>query len=189
MSSPRAVRRADKLMSDESVEALLKTSYAGHLGSVGADGTPYVCPLLYIWMDGEVWVHNTTARGHLQDNVRQQPKVCFEVDVPGKIFPYGRFQCDTSVEYQSVIAFGTIRIVEDRADKTRFFDRFMDKYYGPDETRPVGFYPRLDDVTVYAVSIERMTGKQTPLPAPEAQWPALDNTRSPNAQPPVSARS
>ncbi len=30
----------------------------------------------------------------------------------------------------------------------------------------------------------RRAGKQTPLPAPQAQWPALDNTKSPNAVPP-----
>jgi nitroimidazol reductase NimA-like FMN-containing flavoprotein (pyridoxamine 5'-phosphate oxidase superfamily) len=184
MSSPRGVRRADKLMQDEHVAGLLTQGYSGHLGTVGTDGTPYVCPLLYVWLDGEVWVHNTSARGHLQDNIRHQAKVCFEVDTPGKIFPYGRFQCDTSVEYQSVIVFATARIVEDREHKARFFDHFMTKYYGPDADRPTGFYPRLDEVTVYALAVERMTGKETRLPAPEDRWPARDNTRSPNVTAP-----
>ncbi len=181
MSSPPKVRRADKLMPDEKIGELLSTSYCGRLASVGEDGTPYICPLLYVWMNGQVWLHNTSAMGHLQTNVRHEPRVCFEIDTPGKVFPYGRFRCDTSVEYQSVVVFGRITIVEDRAQKAAFFDALMAKYYAHDPTRPQGFYPRLDAVVVYLLTVDRMTGKATPLPADNAQWPALDLTKSPNA--------
>jgi nitroimidazol reductase NimA-like FMN-containing flavoprotein (pyridoxamine 5'-phosphate oxidase superfamily) len=181
MSSPPKVRRADKLMPDERIGELLSTSHCGRLASVGVDGAPYICPLLYVWMNGQVWLHNTSAMGHLQTNVRHEPRVCFEIDTPGKVFPYGRFQCDTSVEYQSVIVFGRIDIVEDRAQKAAFFDALMAKYYSADPTRPKGFYPRLDAVVVYLLTVNRMTGKQTPLPATDAQWPAADYTKSPNA--------
>ena len=34
---------------------------------------------------------------------------------------------------------------------------------------------------VYAIAVERMTGKETPLPAVSQQWPARDNTKSPDA--------
>jgi nitroimidazol reductase NimA-like FMN-containing flavoprotein (pyridoxamine 5'-phosphate oxidase superfamily) len=181
MSSPPRVRRTDKLMADEKLGELLSTSYCGRLATVGADGAPYICPLLYVWMQGQVWLHNTSAQGHLQTNVRHDPRVCFEIDTPGEVFPYGRFQCDTSVEYRSVIVFGRIRIAEDRAQKAAFFDALMAKYYGNDPTRPKGFYPRLDAVVVYVLTVERMTGKQTALPAADAQWPAKDLTKSPNA--------
>jgi len=184
MGGPPNVRRTDKLMSDARIDELLSTSYCGRLGTVGADGTPYICPLLYVWMQGQIWLHNTRFRGHLQDNVRREPRVCFEIDTAGKVFPYGRFQCDTSVEYQSVLVFGRISIIADRALKAAFFDAFMGKYLSEDPTRPKGFYPRLDDVTVYALTVDRMTGKETLLPAPQAQWPASDNTRSPGAIPP-----
>jgi uncharacterized protein len=181
MSSPPKVRRADKLMPYEKIGELLSTSYCGRLATVGADGAPYICPLLYVWMNGQVWLHNTSALGHLQTNVRHEPRACFEIDTPGTVFPYGRFQCDTSVEYQSVVVFGRITIVEDRAQKTAFFDALMAKYYAHDPTRPRGFYPRLDAVVVYALAVERMTGKQTALPAASAQWPAADYTKSPGA--------
>ncbi|MEO7728174.1 MAG: hypothetical protein ABIS45_13035 [Burkholderiales bacterium] len=87
------------------------------------------------------------------------------------------------MEYQSVLVFGRISIVDDRELKAAFFDGLMAKYFR-DPTRPKGYYPRLDEVTVYVLTVDRMTGKQTPLPAPQAQWPALDNTKSPNAVPP-----
>jgi len=183
MSTAPQVRRADRLMPEAGVRDFMARAYAGRIATVGADGWPYVVPLLFVWMDGEIWIHNTKARGHLRENVDHAPNVCFEVDEPGEVFPYGRFECDSSVAYRSVIAFGRIRIVEEPAQKKAFFDRLMTKYSDPKLDRPKGFYPRLDIVTVYAIAVERITGKELPLPAKAEQWPALDQTKTPNASP------
>ena len=183
MSNAPQVRRADKLMPEESACEALARGFAGRLATVGADGWPYVVPLLYVWIDGEIWVHNTRARGHLRENVDHEPRVCFEVDEPDEVFAYGRFECDTSVAYRSVLAFGRIRIVEDRERKAAFCDALLAKYGDPGWKRPEGFYPRVDQITVYAIAIERLSGKQTPLPAAQDRWPAADHTKTPNAKP------
>ncbi len=183
MSNTPQVRRADKLMPEAMAREALARGFAGRLATVGADGWPYVVPLLYVWIDGEIWVHNTRARGHLRENVDHEPRVCFEVDEPGGVFAYGRFECDTSVAYRSVLAFGRIRIVEDRERKAAFCDALLAKYGDPGWKRPEGFYPRLDQITVYAIAIERLSGKQTPLPAAQDRWPAADHTKTPNARP------
>ena len=49
------------------------------------------------------------------------------------------------------------------------------------QQREKSFYPRLDKVIVYAIEIERMTGKRGPLPALGDQWPAKNMTKSPDA--------
>ena len=183
MSNAPQVRRTDKLMSDERVREIVLCGYSGRLATVGPDGWPYIVPLLYVWINGEIWVYNTRVRGHLRANVDHEPRVCFELDDPGEIFPYGRYECDTSVAYRSVVVFGRIRVVEDRQQKEAFFDALMGKYGNPGWGRPKSFFPRLDQVTVYAIAIERMTGKETPLPSMEKQWPAVDNTKSPDAVP------
>ncbi len=183
MSSPAQVRRTDRIMSEQDTLAFLKNGYAGRLATVGADGYPYCVPLLYVAMDGDVFVHNTAARGHLRTNVEYQAKVCFEIDEAGDVFEYGRFECDSSVAYRSAIAFGNIRIIEDRLIKQRFCDELMKKYGKPDNDRPKSFYPRLDQITVFAISIECITGKELALPPVSEQWPALDRTKSPNVRP------
>ncbi len=183
MNNLPPVRRKDKLMSEEHIHEMIATAYSGRFATVDADGWPYIVPLLYVWMNSEIWTHNTQARGHLRRNVEQVSKACFEIDEPGEVFPYGRFECDTSVAYRSVVAFGHIRIVEDTDQKTAFFDALMQKYADEDIGRPKGFYPRLDQVTVYAMTVDRMTGKETILPAVEGRWPATDNTKSPKAKP------
>ncbi len=183
MSNAPQVKRTDKLMSDERVREIVLCGYSGRLATVGPDGWPYIVPLLYVWINGEIWVHNTRARGHFRANIDHEPRVCFELDDPGDVFPYGRYECDTSVAYRSVVAFGRIRVVEDRQQKEAFFDALMGKYGNTSWVRPKSFFPRLDQVTVYAIAIERMTGKETPLPSMENQWPTVDNTKSPDAVP------
>jgi uncharacterized protein len=182
MSAPPQVRRKDKLMTDAAAEEFLARGYCGRIATVGPDGWPYCVPLLYVWAEGEVLLHNPAARGHLRANVEHDQRVCFEVDEAGEVFDYGRFECDTSVAYRSVVVFGTVRIVEDAAAKQRFFDALMAKYGKPDSGRPKHFYPRLDEITLYAIAPARITGKATPLPAVSEQWPALDRTKSPNAR-------
>ena len=184
MSTAPQVRRADKLMAAERTRETLAGGFCGRLATVGTDGYPYCVPLLYVVLDGEIWVHNTVATGHLRTNVDHERRVCFEVDDPGQVFDYGRFECDSSVAYRSVVAFGRIRIVSERAAKQRFFEALMAKYRKAGAERPQGFFPRLDDVTVYAITVERMTGKELALPEVSQQWPAIDMTKSPRAQAP-----
>jgi hypothetical protein len=41
---------------------------------------------------------------------------------------------------------------------------------------------------VYAIAVERMTGKEQPLPPLSEQWPAKDRTKTPNASLPTDGR-
>ena len=182
MSSPPQVRRTDRIMSEQDTRAFLEAGYAGRLATLGADGFPYCVPLLYVVMDEQIFVHNTAARGHLRTNVENHDKVCFEIDQAGEVFNYGRFECDSSVAYRSAIVFGSIRVVDDPAVKHRFCDALMAKYGKANNSRPKGFYPRLDQITVYAIAIARITGKELALPPVAEQWPAVDRTKSPNAK-------
>ena len=170
-------------MSEAEARALVERAYCGRLATISEDGWPYVVPLLHVFAGDEIGVHNAAVRGHLRANVDREPRACFEVDEPVKVFDYGRFECDTGLAYRSAIAYGCIRIVDDRAAKTRFFDALLAKYGTGTPGRPKGFYPRLDEVTVYAIAVEHITGKHCALPPLSEQWPALDRTKSPNARP------
>jgi len=171
-------------MPEADVLALLERGFSGRIAVVGADGYPYCVPMLYIWREGELWLHGTLTRGHLRGSIEAEPRVCFEVDEPDRVYAYGRFECDTGLAYRSVILFGKARVVEDRAAKQRFFEALMRKYaMGRWQERPRDFFPRMDHIVLYAVTVEQMTGKHSALPDVSAQWPALDRTMTPNAQP------
>jgi uncharacterized protein len=184
MSSPQ-IRRADRSMSDERALETLAQGYSGRLATVSEDGFPYCIPLLYLWIGGEVYLHTTSARGHLRANIERERRVCFEVDEQQGVFDYGRFECDSGLAYRSVCLFGRIRTVEDRKIKQRFCEALMAKYGKPGTLRPKGFFPRIDAITVYAIAVERITGKEMVLPPLSEQWPAKDRTKTPNASLPT----
>ena len=184
MSTAPPVRRTDRLMSEEHARHLLQAGFCGRLATVSEDGSPYCVPLLYVVKDRFLYVHSTAGRGHLRANVEYEERVCFEVDEPGRTFDYGRFECDSSVSYRSLIAFGIMQIVADLDGKQEFLEVLMDKYGTPGRDRPRGFFPRIDLITVYKMTIERFTGKEQALPEVSQQWPALDRTPTPDAWPP-----
>src|SRR3954466_6088061 len=176
------MRRQDRMLAETEARELITRAYCGRVATVDSDGWPYVVPLLHVFSGGVIRLHNTATPGHFRLNVDRDTRACFEVDEPIKVFDYGRFECDSGLAYRSAIAYGRIRIIDDRAAKARFFDALMAKY-GTGADRPKGFYPRLDEVTVYAMAVERITGKHCPLPTVSEQWPALDRTKTPNAKP------
>jgi hypothetical protein len=85
--------------------------------------------------------------------------------------------------FRSVILFGRLRIAEDSPTKQLFCERLMAKYGKPNSIRPKNFFPRLDAITVYTMTVERITGKQRTLPPLSEQWPAIDQTATPHARP------
>ena len=90
----------------------------------------------------------------------------------GAGFDYGRFECDTGLAYRSAIAYGRIRSTTIGRQ-----DPLLRRTAGEIRRalgRPKNFYPRLDEVTVYALGVERVTGKHCPLPPPAEPWPARD---------------
>jgi nitroimidazol reductase NimA-like FMN-containing flavoprotein (pyridoxamine 5'-phosphate oxidase superfamily) len=174
-ADPRGrLRRADKLMASDEIEAFLATSFCGRIATVGADGYPYVVPNLYIWQSGQVYLHTANYTGHFLSNVRHCDRVSFEIDEVGEVYPYGAVECDTTVSYRSVVLFGRIRIVEDEAEKIAFYAAVMQKY-APAESwgRERGSFPRVGKTIVYAITPDSITGKQGPLPAAAERWPNL----------------
>ena len=129
MSAPSfAVRRADLEMDAKSAAAALARGYAGSLATTGPEGWPYVVTLLYVWDNEIVYVYNSRADGHLSRNIDAGSRACFLVDEPGSVYGYGRFDCDTSLSYSSVMVFGSVERVASREAKKSFCDNLMRKY-------------------------------------------------------------
>jgi uncharacterized protein len=165
------LRRGDKAMTPQECQQFIAQAYCGRTATIGADGFPYVVPNLFVWLDEHIYLHTAKQSGHFLANVEFSPRACFEVDEPGETFPYGPVECDTSIAYRSAVVFGQIAIVSDRAQKLRFYSAFMRKYV-PQHSwgRVRDSFPRVDATIVYALRPHAMTGKQTPLPAPDKRW-------------------
>jgi nitroimidazol reductase NimA-like FMN-containing flavoprotein (pyridoxamine 5'-phosphate oxidase superfamily) len=166
------LRRADKIMTSEEIDAFLAGAFCGRTATIGADGYPYVVPNLFVWARGLVYLHTAKLEGHFLANVRHCDRASFEIDEAGEVWAYGPVECDTTISYRSVILFGRIREIDAAAEKMEFYSRFMRKYAPTDSWgREVGSFPRMHKTIVYAITPEAVTGKQGPLPPLAERWP------------------
>lgn len=180
-SDSQRLRRVDLAMEDAAARAFLVEGRSGRLATVGPDGWPYVVPMLYVFAADVVYLHGSKAIGHLRTNLDHDTRVCFLVDEPGEVYACGRFECDSSLSYRSVMVFGQIRTIDDTDESRRFLAAFMSKYSPDNLGRPKGFFPRLEHIAVYALRIDKLSGKRIHLPAVSDQWPAHDRSKSPGA--------
>jgi uncharacterized protein len=79
-------------LDNEEIEALLRTQIIGRIGCNAADKT-YIFPLTYVFDGQSILGH--TSEGTKIDMLRQNPKVCFQID-----------KIDNMMSWQSVILWG-----------------------------------------------------------------------------------
>src|SRR5688500_3118237 len=113
------MRRKDREMTREECDAMLERVLVGRLATADLDGMPYITPMNYVYAPSTntVYLHSGRHVGHMQTNLRVNPKVCFEIDEPGAVIATGEYACNTSQVFESVVIFGTARIMTDEAER------------------------------------------------------------------------
>ena len=91
-------------MSESEIEALFGEAQVGRLATLNPDGFPYVTPVHFVYYKGKIYIHGL-IKGQKIDNLKANPKVCFEIDKMIGFLP-SELPCDVNTEYRSVIAFG-----------------------------------------------------------------------------------
>lgn len=153
--------RSQRQMSPTEARQFLAAEKIASVGTVDANGWPYVVPLAFIYEGSEdLWFHTGWHQGHLYHNLQHNPKLCIEVSGIGQLTPVENgFACDSSLLYSSVIVFGTAEVIEDDARKTWFFDRMVEKYGDPSLAFKPG-YPALNRIILFRMAIDVLTGKR-----------------------------
>lgn len=155
------MHRLKRQMADDDARAFLRAQKVAHVGTVDAEGWPYVVPLIYIYEGGDrLYVHTGDHEGHFLRNVRAHPRACIEIADMGPVHRGEPFACNSALVYTSVVVFGPLRILDDRTLKGWFFDRVLEKYGQPDWTFQPG-YPQLDRIVLYEQQMEIVTGKRS----------------------------
>ena len=67
-----------KRLNAKEMDLLLTKVRLGHLATVDSEGSPYVVPVDYKYVDGSIYFHGA-SKGQKLENIRKNPKVCFEV--------------------------------------------------------------------------------------------------------------
>ena len=156
-------RRADRAVTDEKwIREQLGRAPLGVLATV-YDGQPFVNSNLFVYDESEqaIYLH-TAGSGRTRTNVEASPKACFTVMEMGRLLP-ADVALEFSVEYSSVVVFGTISIIEDEAEGARALQLLLDKYFPhlqPDQDYRAITAEELSRTSVYRLSIDKWSGKQ-----------------------------
>ena len=149
------MRRKEQEVTDRTqIEAILNAALICRLG-LCRDNVPYVVPVNYAYDNGHLYFHSSQA-GMKMDMLRANPRVCFEVDVDAEV-TRAEQACGFSINYRSVIGWGTAIELHDPEDKRRALDLLMAHHGGPQGPYRPGSLAR---AAVVRIDIETMTGKQ-----------------------------
>ena len=150
------MRRNVQQLSQEESEAVLLRGTAGVLALAGDKAFPYAVPISYVY-DGEHIYFHSANEGHKIDAIQRNPNASFAVIDQDEVIPE-----KYTTAFRSVIVFGSIRIIEDDAEK-RAAVRKLALKYAPDNTEQQhaaeidGAWSRF---CMLEMSIAHMTGKQ-----------------------------
>jgi len=98
----------------EIINSILDEGFICHVGFV-VDGQPFVIPTGYARIDDQLFIHGSQASRMLK-NLSQGIDVCVTVTlVDGLVLARSAFH--HSINYRSVVVFGTARLLNDREEK------------------------------------------------------------------------
>ena len=158
----RPMRRSKQQLPHEEALVILQEGSTGILALSGDDGYPYLVPLNYLYVVadgsealGKVYFHSAKA-GHKIDTIERDPKASFCVIADDTVLPD-----KYSTAYKSVIAFGTVRLIEGDLAHKALFD-LGDKYNPHHEDRTLEKVNSAEDrCAMIEFTIEHLTGKES----------------------------
>lgn len=153
----REMRRKKQLLDEAITLEILEKRTSGTLALMGDDGYTYSLPISFLYKDGVFYFHGSKV-GHKVDAMRKHNKVSFSVIDQDRVIPEAN-----TTHFRSVIAFGTIELIEDDVEKRKAIEIFAYKFAPGDkykESREKEIELDFNNFMVYKMTVEHMTGKE-----------------------------
>jgi uncharacterized protein len=153
------MRRKDREITNiDEIEKIINQAKVCRIG-LSLNDQPYVFPICFGYADNVLYLHSA-KQGKKIDIIKQNNKVCFEIDIDQQPVINLDNPTNSDMLYKSVIGFGKAYFVEDKAEKIKALE-YIIKHYAGD--KPHGDYKKsLDFVQVIKIAIDNMTGKSNP---------------------------
>ncbi len=177
--SPTAFQRLPEYKRDDAwIRAFLREASVGHIASA-RDGQPFLNPSTF-WFDEahHQIIFHSNVTGRIRSNIETNPKVCFEASELGRLLP-SNVALEFSLQFRSVIVFGTARLITDPGEVRRVLYGLIRKYFPlmkvGQEFREITD-KELRSTSVYAIQIDEWSGKENWKDRADQSddWPALD---------------
>lgn len=156
------MRRKDRQQDEEFIKKMLHESpYCSIATSVADQPFINMNTFYYNEEDQAIYLH-TGPEGRFKYNVEQNNKVCFTVSKMGRLLP-ADIAMEFSVEFESVVVFGEISIIDEPRKAKIELQNLLDKYFThlkADEDYRSTSVDELKRTNVYQIKIEKWTGKK-----------------------------
>lgn len=176
---PTAFQRLSEFArGDDWIRAYLRAAMIGRIATAW-DNQPFITPTTF-WFDeakNRIIFHSNVT-GRIRSNIERNPRVCLEASELGKLLP-SNVALEFSLQYRSVMVFGTVHILDDAAEKRAALYGLLQKYF-PGMTAGKEYREITDKelraTSVYAIQIEAWSGKENwkERAGQSDEWPALD---------------
>jgi nitroimidazol reductase NimA-like FMN-containing flavoprotein (pyridoxamine 5'-phosphate oxidase superfamily) len=139
------------------IEAILDHSLVGHVAFVER-GEPVCIPMLYARIDGKLYIHGSRASRALRLLSRGDPACLTVTNLQGLVLARSAFE--HSANYESVIAFGRFRPIDDPDERVAALAAFTNKLLPGrwDEVRAPNA-KELKATTILAMEIDHAAAK------------------------------
>jgi nitroimidazol reductase NimA-like FMN-containing flavoprotein (pyridoxamine 5'-phosphate oxidase superfamily) len=141
----------------ETVHAILDAALVCHIAYT-IDGRPYCTPTAF-WREGEhLYWHGSSASRAIRAQNKGLPVCVTVTHVDALVMARSGFH--HSINYRSVMAFGTAHAITDRAEKLRLMDHFIDRIYpGRSKLIRQPTEQELKATTLMGMAMEQVSGK------------------------------
>ena len=147
------MRRKIQQLPQAEAEEILRAGSSGLLALAGEEGYPYALPISYVYHEGRLYFH-CAPMGHKLNAIARCPKASFCVIAQNDVVP-----ALYTTRYRSVIAFGSIRRLEDEQAVIKSLD-VLGRKYAPDLDPSAEIAGSLHRVCVLEMTIDHLTGKE-----------------------------
>ncbi|MCQ3979902.1 MAG: pyridoxamine 5'-phosphate oxidase family protein, partial [Anaerolineae bacterium] len=123
-----AQRRPEHVQDDAWIRDFMARTQIGHIATRW-DEQPFINPTTF-WYDAEQHeiIFHSNVVGRVRANSERHDQVCFEASEFGRLLP-SNVALEFSIQYESVMAFGRIRVLEDLEEKRRALYGLIGKYF------------------------------------------------------------
>ena len=145
-----------KWMTKQKSLRLLKKAKYGSLATCREDLQPYITPVNFVVLDETIYFH-CGFEGQKLDNLKVNPKVCFEVSRLGKLYVASHAK-NFSNRFWSVLVFGRASQVKKVTLKLKVLNEIMEKYAPEYDYVPL----TIEDtkiVNIVEIKIDKISGK------------------------------
>ena len=149
------MRRADRQLTNEETIKLFREAEYGVLSIVDENNMPYGVPMSFALCENNIYFHCSAAGGKKISSIEHCRNASFTVVAHTQLLPQ-----QFATLYMSGIAYGTIGIVQDEAERRKGIEAILHKYSPDYMEKGMEYIDRvIDKIYVLRFENEKMTGQ------------------------------